>query len=222
MDEKIFLERLNNIGGTAYIVGGWVRDTVMGREPRDKDYVVCGASEGAFVSAFPELKRTGKRFPVFRLEIDGVKCEAALARKEIKTAPGHNGFEMLYDENITIEEDLSRRDTTMNSMALAPVGGKIIDPHNGRADIGNKIVRATSERFTEDPIRALRAARQAAQFGFTIEPATIELMRKCAAELAGEEKRLIKDEVQKALLLQNYVMFYKWLKKAELHSLVFS
>ena len=221
MDEKTFLERLHEIGGEAYIAGGWVRDMVMGREPHDKDYVVCGSDYEIFAGTFPDAEKIGGRFPVFLMNIDGVKREVAFARTEIKNGSGHRGFDIRSGRNLNIEDDLYRRDTTMNSMAWSPVTGEIIDPFGGKEDIACRIIRATSCHFLEDPVRALRAARQAAQFGFHIDPHTVGMMKKCAPELANEPKERVVAEIMKALGTPKPSVFFRALKEAELLETVF-
>ena len=180
MNESEFFKKIREAGGRGYLAGGAVRDMVMGRAAHDKDYLVCGMLPEEFTALFPEARRAGKSFPVFLLEIGGAVCEVAFARVERKTGRGYTGFEARCGRDITVEQDLVRRDTTINSMAMDDEG-RIIDPYGGAADVGRKIIRATSAaHFAEDPVRALRAARQAAQFGFDIEPATLALMGRCA------------------------------------------
>lgn len=221
MDEKKFFEKIKKIGGRAYIVGGWVRDLVMGLDSHDKDYMVAGADKKNFLNAFQGAKKIGNSFPVFLLEIDGKKSEIAFARREKKAGAGYKGFSVDASPDVTLEEDLFRRDTTINSMAFDLETGKIIDPYGGREDIAKKIVRATSAHFSEDPVRALRAARQAAQFGFTIEPETVEQMRKCAAELSTEPKDRIFMELEKALAVKKPSLFFRNLQKANLLKIIF-
>lgn len=198
MKEREFFEKVKAAGGDAYLVGGAVRDALMARATHDRDYVVCGLLPAAFCAAFPEARRVGRSFPVFLLEIDGQLCETAFARRERKNGAGYKGFEISCSPAITIEEDLYRRDTTVNSMARG-AGGRLIDPYGGVRDIGLRLIRATSGHFCEDPVRALRAARQAAQLGFSIDPATLEMMGRCAAELRGEPRERKFTELGKAL-----------------------
>ena len=198
MTEREFFEKVKAAGGAAYLVGGAVRDALMARATHDRDYFVCGLLPAVFCAAFPEARRVGRSFPVFLLEIDGQLCETAFARRERKNGAGYKGFEISCAPAITIEEDLYRRDTTVNSMAR-DAGGRLIDPYGGVRDIGLRLIRATSGHFCEDPVRALRAARQAAQFGFSIDPATLAMMGRCAAELRGEPRERKFTELEKAL-----------------------
>ena len=159
-----------------YLVGGAVRDQLLGRAVADRDYLVVGAT--------PEQMQTlgfmpvGKDFPVF-LHPD-TKEEYALARTERKQGQGYTGFVCYSAPDVTIEEDLIRRDLTINAMAMA-ADGQIIDPYHGQQDLNNKVLRHVSDAFIEDPLRVLRVARFAAryyQYGFTVAPETLALMAK--------------------------------------------
>lgn len=218
MNEREFFQKIKTAGGQGYLVGGAVRDMVMGRAAHDRDYLVCGMLPDEFTGLFPEARLAGKSFPVFLIEIGGAVCEAAFARVERKTGRGYTGFEARCGKDITVEQDLVRRDTTINSMAM-DCEGRIIDPYGGRADIERKIIRATSAaHFAEDPVRALRAARQAAQFGFEIEPATLALMGRCAEELRSEPAERKFAELEKALSSPAPSRFFRALLAAGLLS----
>lgn len=153
-----------------YIVGGAVRDELLGKTPKDIDYVVTGAtSEGMLALGYEQV---GADFPVF-LHPE-TKDEYALARIERKTGTGYHGFAVDYDPTVSLEEDLSRRDLTINAMAKDPDTGEIIDPHGGRHDLKAKVLRHVSPAFAEDPLRVIRLARFAARyFGFTIATSTM-------------------------------------------------
>ncbi len=220
LSEKIFAEKIANLGGRLYVAGGWVRDKLIGRVPPDKDYVVCGLRAEIFATNFP-ARSVGGKFPVFLLEVDGRSCEVALARTETKTGTGYRGFEAQFSPLTTIEEDLFRRDTTINSMAMELLSGEIIDPFGGRRDIAARVIRATSEHFCEDPVRALRAARQAAQLNFSIGEKTIELMRACRTELAEEPQERIFAETERALRAPHAELFFAGLRRANLLNLLF-
>lgn len=221
MKESTLAERIAACGGQLFVVGGWVRDLVRGAEPHDKDYVVTGVREADFQAAFPHAKKVGKSFPVYLIQIAGKSAEIAFARKEKKVSAGYRGFSVDYAPTITIEEDLFRRDTTMNSMAIALPQGQWIDPYGGRADIEAKTIRAISAHFLEDPVRALRAARQAAQFHFTITDDTYAYMKKCEAELMGEPKERIFLELQRALAADTPSLFFRALRRAGLIGVTF-
>ena len=160
MTEFDFAKKIHELGGKAYLVGGAVRDKFRGVEAHDRDYCVAGVEEKIFAEAFPNANKFGKSFPVYSIEIDGSFCEVAFARTEKKVGTGYRGFEILFSPDVTIEQDLFRRDTTINAMAIELLSGELIDPFGGRDDVLNKKIRAVSEHFTDDPVRALRAARR--------------------------------------------------------------
>ena len=141
-----FANKIANIGGVAYFVGGCIRDEIMNTTPHDIDIVVCGITTDKFNSVFT-AEQTGNSFPVFRLNIENQEIEVAFARIEKKVSEGHNGFVMEFSPNVTIEEDLIRRDVTMNAIAKNILTGEILDPFNGIEDIRNYIIRATSNHF---------------------------------------------------------------------------
>lgn len=214
MTQYEFFEKVRKTGGRAYLVGGAVRDMLLGKEPHDKDYVVCGVTEQQFASAFSPI-RVGKSFPVFLIEIDNTMCEVAFARREIKFGHGYKGFKVDFAPTTTIEDDLYRRDLTINAIAQDE-DGNLIDPYNGAEDIRNRIIRAVSYHFSEDPVRALRAARLAAQLGFKIEENTLAAMRYCAEELRQEpsERKLL--ELKKALESNQPSLYFRSLLEADL------
>ena len=176
-----------------YLIGGAVRDMLMGREPHDRDYVVVGSTiEEMLAKGF---KQVGKDFPVF-LDKDG--DEYALARKEKKIGDKHTDFEFEFDPSITLEEDILRRDISINGLAMDK-NGKIIDYVNGQEDIKNKIIRIIDEdNFKLDPLRILRVARFYAQLkDFEVEPLTKRLCWKMTQE--GMLKHLSAERVWKEL-----------------------
>ena len=174
-----------------YLVGGAVRDRLLGREVSERDWVVVGATPA-------ELERAGyipvgKDFPVFLHP--KTKEEHALARLERKVAPGYRGFTTEFSPNVTLEDDLKRRDLTINAMAQDDAG-KIIDPHRGQADLDARLLRHVSEAFVEDPVRILRVARFAARYaplGFRVADETMALMRQMVAD--GEANALVAERV---------------------------
>lgn len=185
LTEINFAEIVAQNGGRAFRVGGSVRDSFMGRPSKDIDYSVVGMVRKKFKILFPEAEDLGKAFPVFHLVIGGIKCEVAFARTEQKVGSGYKGFKISAKPTITIEEDLFRRDTTVNSIALDILTGEIIDPFHGREDIKAKVLRATGQHFSHDPMRAVRLAGQAARFGFTIDCDTLPLAMAAQEELAN-------------------------------------
>ena len=169
-----------------YLVGGAVRDTLLNLPIKDKDYVVVGAEPAELLAK--GYTQVGKGFPVFLHPTS--KQEFALARLERKTAAGHTGFEFISSKDVTLEEDLSRRDLTINAIAQTDTG-ELIDPYGGQKDIQAKVLRHVSPAFVEDPLRVLRVARFAARFahlGFTVAPETMALMRQISS--SGEIEHL--------------------------------
>src|SRR5690349_16395398 len=159
-----------------YRVGGSVRDELLGRAVADRDWVVVGATpEIMLASGFLPV---GRDFPVF-LHPD-TREEYALARTERKHGRGYRGFEFFASPEVTLEDDLRRRDLTINAMARAP-DGTLIDPYRGQEDLRAGILRHVSEAFAEDPLRVLRVARFAARFGFAVAPQTEAMMRAIVA-----------------------------------------
>ncbi len=174
-----------------YRVGGCVRDHLLGLEINDIDWVVTGASADEMLVL--GYKSIGKDFPVF-LHPES-KQEYALARSERKTAPGYKGFEISADPTTTIEQDLLRRDLTINAMA-EDENGSIVDPYGGQRDLEARCLRHVSEAFIEDPVRVLRVARFAARFhrlGFTVAEETRELIRQIGQ--SGELEALVAERV---------------------------
>jgi tRNA nucleotidyltransferase (CCA-adding enzyme) len=183
-----------------YLVGGAVRDQLLDLPVAERDWVVVGAT--------PELmleqgyRQVGRDFPVY-LHPE-TREEYALARTERKTAPGHTGFSCNSDPGVTLEEDLLRRDLTINAMAR-DTDGTIIDPYGGQTDLEQRCLRHVSEAFVEDPLRVLRVARFTARFadlGFNVASDTLELMRQISdsGELAQLPRERIWAEFEKALL----------------------
>ena len=172
-----------------YVVGGAVRDTLLGLPVRDHDWVVVGATPEEMVAA--GFRPVGKDFPVFLHP--KTHEEYALARTERKTAPGYKGFAFHASPYVTLEEDLLRRDLTINAMARDE-SGEITDPFNGRDDLAARVLRHVSPAFAEDPLRILRVARFAARFHeFSVAPETMALMRDIVA--AGEVEHLVAERV---------------------------
>lgn len=221
MTEFEFAKKIHELGGKAYLVGGAVRDKFRGVMPHDRDYCVTGVDEKIFADAFPNADKFGKSFPVYSVDINEAHCEVAFARTERKFGTGYHGFEVLFSPDVTIEQDLYRRDTTINAMAIELLSGELIDPFGGREDVLNKKIRAVSEHFTDDPVRALRAARQSAQFGFEICAETIEAMRRCGEELANEPTERIFDELKTALKTDKPSIFFRSLERASLLEITF-
>lgn len=174
-----------------YLVGGAVRDALLKLKSKDKDWVVVGSSPKEMLSR--GYSQVGLDFPVFLHP--NTHEEYALARTERKKGKGYTGFICDSSETVTLEEDLIRRDLTINAMALAE-DGTLIDPHGGQKDLKQKVLRHVSPAFVEDPLRVLRVARFAARFhhlGFTVAPETMELMTHIT--LMGELNDLVSERV---------------------------
>lgn len=216
-----FAEKIASLGGSAYIVGGAVRDLIMGCASHDHDIMIVGVEVPAFEQTFPSAKLTGNSFPVYRLKVEGEEVEIAFARKEEKIGTGHSGFHMVFSSNVTFEEDMVRRDTTMNALGMNIITGEVVDLFGGESDIRNGVIRAVSSHFVEDSVRVLRAARQAAQFGFSVDAETMELMRSCRAELAIEPKERIFGEMVKALATSRPSVFFRVLRECDCLSVAF-
>lgn len=221
MEEKEFVEKIRQAGGRIFIVGGWVRDTLRGAVPKDKDYVVVVLSAETFLRLFPVARQVGRGFPVYLLRIDGKSSEIAFARRERKTGPGYRGFAIEAAPAITIEEDLYRRDTTMNSIAMELPERQLLDPYGGRLAIEERRIAAVSGHFCEDPVRALRAARQAAELGFSITDETFSLMRRCQADLLQEPPERLQQELERALQTERPSVFFQALERAGLLTVAF-
>ncbi|MDA1369836.1 MAG: multifunctional CCA addition/repair protein [Proteobacteria bacterium] len=196
-----------------YLVGGAVRDNLLGLPVIDRDWVVVGATQEQMLSL--GYLQVGKGFPVF-LHPDS-RQEYALARTERKTAPGHTGFEIDASQEVTLEQDLLRRDLTINAIAQGN-DGSLIDPYNGVADLEMRVLRHVSPAFSEDPLRVLRVARFAARFaalGFTVAAETIDLMRSIVK--AGELENLVEErvwqEIEKAMMTSSPADFIRVLRE---------
>ncbi|EMN7238006.1 multifunctional CCA addition/repair protein [Vibrio parahaemolyticus] len=174
-----------------YLVGGAVRDQLLGIDSYDNDWVVVGATPEMMLAQ--GYTAVGKDFPVFLHPKN--KEEHALARTERKSGSGYTGFDCFFDPSVTLEEDLIRRDLTINAMAMDD-SGQLYDPYGGQADLNNRILRHVSDAFVEDPLRVLRVARFAAKLaslGFTVAKETMQLMRDIAD--SGELNTLTPERV---------------------------
>lgn len=195
-----------------YLVGGAVRDRLLGIEHRERDWVVVGATPQELRDL--GYKQVGKDFPVFLHPQTGE--EYALARTERKTAPGYHGFEFHADPSVTLEEDLARRDLTINAIAM-DADGNLIDPFGGEDDLRLGLLKHVSPAFVEDPVRILRVARFAARFakwGFKVAHGTNTLMRRMVE--AGEVDALVPErvwaETERALSEDNPERYFKVLR----------
>jgi len=182
---------MSEVSIQTYLVGGAVRDQLLGLPVKDRDYVVVGATPEDMLQA--GYLPVGKDFPVFLHPQS--KDEYALARTERKTAVGYHGFSFNTATDVTLEDDLARRDLTINAMAMDQ-HGQLIDPYGGQQDLANKQLRHVSEAFAEDPVRVLRVARfmsRLAHLGFTVHPDTNQLMQQLVDD--GEVASLVAERV---------------------------
>jgi len=204
-----------------FLVGGAVRDSLLGRPCQERDYVVVGATPDELIAL--GYRPVGKDFPVFLHPQTGEQY--ALARTERKTGRGYYGFATRHAADVTLGEDLARRDLTINAMAQA-ADGTVIDPYGGRRDLEARLLRHVSAAFIEDPLRVLRVARFAARFaplGFTVAPETRELMRRVVA--AGEMAALVPErvwaETERALGEERPAVYFEVLRDCHALAAVF-
>lgn len=198
-----------------YLVGGAVRDKLLNHPVKDRDWVVVGATPDDMLNK--GFQQVGKDFPVFLHPSS--KQEYALARMERKTGVGYTGFSCDSSVNVTLEQDLSRRDLTINAMAMDD-DGNIIDPYHGQQDLAQKTLRHVSEAFVEDPLRVLRVARFAAryhQYGFNIADETMALMTQISqsGELQSLSAERVWQESARALLEPNPEVYFETLKHCD-------
>lgn len=205
-----------------YLVGGAIRDELLGLPVRERDWVVVGARPEELTAI--GYKPVGKDFPVFLHP--QTNEEYALARTERKTGPGYRGFETQFSPDVTLEQDLERRDLTINAIARDMDTGTLTDPFNGEKDLRARVLRHVSGAFVEDPVRVLRAARFTARFaplGFEVAPETMALMRDIAAR--GELNALVPErvwqETQKALEQPAPWRYFEVLRAAAALAIIF-
>ncbi len=198
-----------------YLVGGAVRDELLGYPHQEKDWVVVGATPDEMLAA--GYRQVGKDFPVFLHPETGE--EYALARTERKTSPGYKGFAVHATPDVSLEEDLLRRDLTINALAKDE-SGNIIDPFNGLVDLNDRVLRHVSPAFSEDPVRILRVARFSARYdhlGFTVADETMQLMKTMVDN--GEVDALVPErvwqEMHKALTERTPSRFIEVLRECE-------
>jgi tRNA nucleotidyltransferase (CCA-adding enzyme) len=201
-----------------YLVGGAVRDRLLGRPVKERDWVVVGASP-------QELERqgfvpVGREFPVF-LHPETHE-EYALARLERKVAPGYRGFTTQFSPDVTLEEDLRRRDLTINAMAETPAG-EIVDPYGGRRDLEARLLRHVSESFIEDPVRVARFAARYADLGFKVAAETVALMRSMtdSGELTALVPERVWQETERALGESRPEVFFETLRECGALQVIF-
>ncbi|MEM8549160.1 MAG: HD domain-containing protein [Verrucomicrobiota bacterium] len=186
---KAIAVRVAAAGGRATLVGGCVRDALLGLESKDADMEIFGLSERQLLKLLQEDYRVdavGKAFGVFKLR--GLELDISLPRRESKTGPGHRAFAVEGDPGMSPEEAAARRDFTLNAISWEPLSGDWVDPYNGRADLEAGILRHTSDKFREDSLRVLRAMQFLARFELSIAPETLALCRQIEPEGLARER----------------------------------
>lgn len=192
-------EAVRNAGGRALLVGGWVRDALLGIRSKDIDIEVYGLSSDeleALLNKYFRADRVGKAFAVYKLK--GLPIDVSLPRRESKTGTGHKGFTVEGDPEMSFEEAASRRDFTLNAVMWDPLSNEIIDPYNGRKDIEKRQLRHVSDKFSEDPLRVLRGMQFVARFKLKPAAETIALCQNIEPE--GLPKERLFEEWKKLLL----------------------
>lgn len=195
-----FVEEILQNGWKPYLVGGCVRDYLMNKESNDIDIIVVGCDKNDLITLLKQYGKcdlVGESYAVIKFHFNGEVYDISTPRIEKKVADGHKGFDVISDENISLETDLLRRDLTINSIAM-DLSGNLVDPFNGADDIKNKLIKMTNENaFSEDPLRILRSIRFAARFDFNIEKSTTELINTFKKDIT---------------FLSPERMFYEWCK----------
>lgn len=199
MDNNLYYTWLNGdlkLPFDMYLVGGAVRDRLLGKVPKDLDFVVVGATLESFKATFPKAHMVGKDFPVFLVPGLG---EVAFARRERKVGPYHSSFEVDSGQDVTLEQDLERRDLTMNAMAMAQ-DQTFVDPFGGASDLELKVLRHVGAAFSEDSLRVFRLARFAAQLNFVVATDTMRVARKVSmVDLSLLPAERVAEEFRKAM-----------------------
>lgn len=202
----MYIDDIIRAGGRVYEVGGSVRDRLLGRRVKDKDLLVTGLPIESITRILrPSGKVTfvGRIFGVLKFSPHrdaGTTIDIAIPRKEVSTGPGHRDFNVEYDPGLSVERDLGRRDFTINAMAFDIKSEDLIDPYGGQKDLRNNMLRQVfANTFVEDPLRLLRAIQFAARFGLTIEPETMEAVRKNAELIKTVSNERIIEEINKLL-----------------------
>jgi len=191
---------VRDAGGRAVVVGGWVRDHLLGLRSKDVDIEVFGLDMErleALLAGFGKVHAVGRAFGVFR--VGGIDVDFSLPRRDSKRGRGHRGFDVASDPSLDFAEAARRRDLTVNSIGIDPLTGEVLDPHQGRRDLERRVLRATDPaRFPEDPLRGLRVAQLAARLEMTPDEELVALCRNLdLGELSGER---VFDEIRKLLL----------------------
>lgn len=210
--EKHLAEHVESLGGRLYLVGGAVRDKLLGLPVHDKDYVITGLAP----ERLPFEKIVGSNFPVFLVKIGGEKCEVAIARTEKKNGKDYHGFTFYCGPDVAIAQDLARRDLTINAMAEDVITGELLDPYNGWKDLLYERLRHVSDAFCDDPLRVYRVARFAAQIGFYVSRETFGIIKNLKEYLHALKPERVFQEFEKALMAKYPRRFFDCLLSAGL------
>ncbi len=211
------LQKIKENNGKIYIVGGAVRDEIMGIKPKDIDFLVTGIplnKLSEILSSLGKVNEVGKSFGIIKAVIDGEEYDFAIPRTETSTGLGHKDQITKTDPNLKVEDDLSRRDQTINAIAKDLETGKFIDPYGGISDIKNKVIKAVGDpdkRFEEDPLRILRAIQFAVRFGFSFDPKTEKSIHKNINLLEHLPSERFLEEFKKAIVKSKEESNFKFL-----------
>ncbi len=222
-----FIETIHAQGGEVYEVGGTLRDALLGLKVKDHDLLVTGIPLNSLLQLLTQsgrVQQVGKSFGVlkFKPHRSSIEYDIALPRKERSTGQGHRDFEVEFDPFLSVEEDLSRRDFTINAMARHFKTGNLIDPHHGLADLQNKILRQVFEKtFEEDPLRLLRGIQFTARFELTVDPHTLKGMQENSALLSSVSPERIIQELEKLFLASKPSIGFHLLKEIKILPLLF-
>lgn len=197
---------IHQLGGEAYLVGGWVRDLLLGEESKDFDVEVYGLNEHQLLNLLGRYGRAssvGKSFGVFIIQVGKIHYDFSFPRTEVKIGEGHRGFEVHPDPNLDFTKASSRRDFTINAMGFNLITHEIIDPQNGRIDLQKRVLRHVGPAFGEDPLRVLRGIQFIARFNLNIVPETIAICRQ--QDLSELSVERFEEEFKKLLLKGKYI-----------------
>ncbi|MNY85799.1 Multifunctional CCA protein [compost metagenome] len=207
-------QTIEQIGGRAYFVGGYVRDTLMNVPYKDIDVLVIGLSVDQLVKAIPDIGIVGREYGVFEVNVEGNRVELALGRTEKKVGIGYKGFQVFTDPDVTLYQDLSRRDTTMNAMAIDILTKELHDPFDGQGAIKKKMIIPTTEAFKDDPLRVYRAGVSASRYDYDIHPQLVTYAKSLVPELVTLAPERVGIELIKALSGVKPRRFFDFLKEA--------
>lgn len=221
-----FSKDIQALNGEVFYVGGWVRDYFSGIPNKDLDLIVVGINSQqllAVLTKFGCVGLQGKSFGVYRIKIDDRVVEVALPRKESSSGTGHRDFKVCCDKDITLEEDLLRRDFTINALARSSITGKFIDPYQGLTDLKRGVLRQLSlNSMSDDYLRALRAIQFVARLGFTLEQETLNSIKQNISLLKTISKERVTTEILKFLQGKRIIKAYEYMRETGLDIEIFT